>query len=1494
MPRNLLEGIDTGNINRRPRNLLEGVDLTKATIPDVVPFDPGPSTLGNIVGGIKTVDDYLAGAADTTVDLGAGMAGWGVGAIAGTGGLLGEKLRGGTPTESQRAFDVGMEKYGGMVTEGIREPWYTVFEPSKSGARASEIASEGIDLALTGARTLANVEGDLYKRFGLRPLEETHPGWSRLAGLGVELMSFKAAHSVGKGTINQYNRLADRMRALQKKPRSQFTPEDVQMAEFVAEQISNPENIKLLEWNPEEVATTVRDFKLGRVTEETQRRPIRAEGPVEGQKLLPEETTSVKNFNVVEGGKGRGASSEVLKPTQIDRYHEGTSVPAVRDAIESGDIASARAIYNQTRLKKSPIWGEKIAQEIANAEAKGLRPSKASIEDNWAELERLINKEKKQPGSVIDNDIYVLSGRIGDSRIANALTKSTPESRLIELERLIDERKMPKKGATPETLKKAREAKAEKAETKIGKTEITEELLPKRRTVEEAESELRGMVPEIGQFLEKGGEAKGLKERIDTVLNDLDPNNALHADVYTAGERLLVEISKKEKGVKTPRDLIERGKRDAQRIREDARQVYQGRVVEEGGAKEGRTDLELTERAEGVKEVPQVVPEAAPIGTKFVREKGGLYKSEDGGVVIAKEGSTWSIADGKGNVQTEGFKTLRDAKAGFESAMRAEVREVLEPKVVTPEASAERLDLIRERHQKLKKEGVEDVDEFLAETERKTRKQAKEDSELLGEEYDTLMDDDWHIADYGVAEMAQDAYRAFLKGEEGSIFRGGDLTPERIQAIHRMWQKSKDMGRNLGEYLKAMMPEMSDSDVVKVEQFAEKHFVQKKTFRTPEGKGDVLQTVKKRRERKVAGRIVSYPKYYKKYLDMWNGMKKVKFSKAVGGKQGTVARVFFDQFPILANEVYYPWRRAFKVAKVRKRHVRDILSDLKKTVDKQSRRRVRDYAMWVQAEKSGNIEILKTSGINAKPKLTKPERLVYETLREGFDRFYEEINNMRVGIGKNPFKKVDDYFTFLRAIGKMEKLGLTGEAFTKEASHVMNEYARMKATPFRFAKKRGKGVFRLEDDPFKIFKTYTDMAIDHIEISPIVAKVRTMLEPVKDPGKAKITKKGNITQQTFNPIRSVRHKEAAKYLNNWSHKISGIPMGFDAVHPTAAKWLGKVNRNLGASILGGSLRSALIQPTAILNTYAEIGLEHTVKGIVDMTSPKKNRSAMLKSEVLYPRNFDATIGELLGDLKDIKVGDFPKFARNFSMQGLQKLDMLTARATWNAGFSKGKKLGMNEAQAARYADDVVTKTQASGAPGELAPIQYTSIGKTLTMFQTFVINNWNFLVHDVVGAGKNATVGEIMPKVIRYVLGAAMVNFVYEDLAGMKSPLPRPIRSGMDSLDEGNTGVDVALDVAKESIELLPILGNARYGSNPFGPLVQKGGEAFELLDKKKRRGDKALELTGNALGVPGTGQAAKSYRAAKRGESTWGIAVGTYTEKPKGRRRRRSRMPGR
>ena len=124
---------------------------------------------------------------------------------------------------------------------------------------------------------------------------------------------------------------------------------------------------------------------------------------------------------------------------QTDIYHRNISVPAVRESLEAGNISEARAIYNQTRLSKSELWGDKIKSEIEELETKGLGPSEISIEQSKADLRDAVKREREKPGAITERDIRILAGRIGDDRILEALDLKTPEERLKQLDELARE-----------------------------------------------------------------------------------------------------------------------------------------------------------------------------------------------------------------------------------------------------------------------------------------------------------------------------------------------------------------------------------------------------------------------------------------------------------------------------------------------------------------------------------------------------------------------------------------------------------------------------------------------------------------------------------------------------------------------------------------------------------------------------------------------------------------------------------------------------------------------------------------------------------------------------------------------------------------------------------------------------------------------------------------------------------------------------------------------
>jgi hypothetical protein len=240
----------------------------------------------------------------------------------------------------------------------------------------------------------------------------------------------------------------------------------------------------------------------------------------------------------------------------------------------------------------------------------------------------------------------------------------------------------------------------------------------------------------------------------------------------------------------------------------------------------------------------------------------------------------------------------------------------------------------------------------------------------------------------------------------------------------------------------------------------------------------------------------------------------------------------------------------------------------------------------------------------------------------------------------------------------------------------------------------------------------------------------------------------------------------------------------------------------------------------------------------------------------------------------------------FGMRALRELDLQTATATWEGAYTKAIEVDKMTPEAARrYADDVVVRTQGSAAPHDLAPIQRTALGKALTLFQTFVINNWNFLTKKALGI-KNADMGNkaITGKVIRLVIGTTIINSLF-DLMGVYSPLPAPIEEFGRQKERGKSAGEALTSSALEFTQLVPGLGGLRYGSGVLGATADYVGDVAKKTAAATGRyvgpTKPVAELIGKALGIPGTTQASKSIRIAKKGGSPADIILGRYPQDP-------------
>lgn len=547
----------------------------------------------------------------------------------------------------------------------------------------------------------------------------------------------------------------------------------------------------------------------------------------------------------------------------------------------------------------------------------------------------------------------------------------------------------------------------------------------------------------------------------------------------------------------------------------------------------------------------------------------------------------------------------------------------------------------------------------------------------------------------------------------------------------------------------------------------------------------------------------------------------------------------FEEMGSEAKELFYrPIKVAEKLTVNAKNFWNKELGRFTKGISQQSSKNIMLHAL---SQESDGAKILTENGLKAKP-LTTQEKGLYDYMRLRYDAMLDELNQARAVIGKEPIKKRDNYFTHIRDMNILEELGFN--PVNDDIETLLVNKVHRNASAFGWAKKRTGSLKDVELDALNVFRKYQEKAQEHINMSPAITKLRELTRTkIPDTG----SEKGYFKLQETQP-------RTFKYVQEWLDTVAGQkpPSEFPKVVNTL---LLKLNQNIAFATLAGNVKSAWIQPTAIINTITEIGPAKTIRGLYELAMGGGD-FALEKSNVLRGRQFETAIQDMANGVFG-KVGRIKKgISETMIKYSLQALDSLTAQATWLGAYDKAKnQLKLVGEEAYNYADDIVTKTQASAAKSDIAPIQRTDLGKMLTLFQTFVINDFNRIVTDVVGIGTKMPAKERIKKTLTYLTAVSLANYFIEDKLGIPTPFPRPIKALKES------GVKEA---GKELAGQLPIVGGSlRYGGSPMGALSDLG---LAIIDKSsgKYTSESWWEIAGKVLGVPGTVQLKKTIKAVE------------------------------
>jgi len=500
----------------------------------------------------------------------------------------------------------------------------------------------------------------------------------------------------------------------------------------------------------------------------------------------------------------------------------------------------------------------------------------------------------------------------------------------------------------------------------------------------------------------------------------------------------------------------------------------------------------------------------------------------------------------------------------------------------------------------------------------------------------------------------------------------------------------------------------------------------------------------------------------------------------------------------------------------------------------------------VDQQKGGRQKLLDTGYTETEIKsveLNDGEMQVYAAMREALDELRPDVEAVLRDVYDREMSVVENYFPWLTNFAEM-----SDSKIQDMFGDTVKEYegpVKQKKVDLGITLTRTYGTQAVKINAMEVFERHVDNASYLIEMS---GDIKRLFEIAN-------------TQQYSDAVGESVQMEVLNYLSLMARK-GGIERN------KSIPILDVYRKHVGAATLGFKLSSALINVTPLLDGAGLIG-RYAFTGAYDIATNQELRVFLGKN---FPELRDRMGGEI--DLRDFGSSTLQRIEKA-GFWPLQKIDGLTAMSIVAGAYQKyldehGLKLDLTRpnTEGIAEAQRIMRRTQASGFSKDL-PSAFTqgtvtgnvSIDRLLLHFQTFIVNRWSFIEHDMLRAGiKTGNTTQMM----NIFFWMSMALFAELGLRRMSKELIA-MMTGEDLDDWGETFTN---EWVANALQTVPGLSQATsaytYGSMPVPTLAITNDLLVKLQYLKRTKNPnkkliKAIELgllsTGTAMGVPGTRQ---------------------------------------
>lgn len=509
--------------------------------------------------------------------------------------------------------------------------------------------------------------------------------------------------------------------------------------------------------------------------------------------------------------------------------------------------------------------------------------------------------------------------------------------------------------------------------------------------------------------------------------------------------------------------------------------------------------------------------------------------------------------------------------------------------------------------------------------------------------------------------------------------------------------------------------------------------------------------------------------------------------------------------------------------------------------------------VYAAAQQENGLKKLEASGISQEEvdaiTLTAEEKQFYDLMRKKLDAMFPDINKVMVSVYNQNVEQVSDYFPFMTDFEAMQDSNiedmLGGNAPSLVAMTPEQGVKLKKKNVERgFTKSRTGGKQAIRIDAMNVFLRHVDNATYLIEMSQDIKEL------------------GELAQST--QFRDMAGDMSQQFVTDWIALLARKGGQQDRIAALDA-----FRVNVGAAVLGFKLSSILIQPTALADGAALVGGNYVARGVKEVATNAEWRAFLKKNlpEIRERAGDDPAYLDMGGKsaiahvreagfwaLKNVDLLSASSVAAGAYMRAVEQRGGVVDLANPDPAAIEEAQLYLRRTQSSAFAKDTPMIISSGKLTGN------TSLDKLIFQFQSFMLNRWSVIKHDV------AKVGVGRGKTAQAVNGAAFLLLAMSMEIGVRRLSKEVIAAmvGGDDLDPWEDTVkEEAVKTALGQIPIVStIVGSMEYGSNPV-PAISMMNDIFKKLqyaaaskseDKKmKHYSSAAILAIGTGLGIPGT-----------------------------------------